>query len=77
MEQDVMPCVPCRFQDPSAEEDGSSSGLGEAQPFLEPRYMDEERRERQNGAPGPNGERDSRRRGHGLRAETEMAPLLD
>ena len=56
--------------------DGGEAGADEADGARE-RYLQsgEERRERQNGGPGPNGERDSRRRGP--RPETELSPLLE
>ena len=60
------------------EEEGEGSGdeSSESRPFLEPRLLSDEHRDWQSGLPGPNGERDSRRRGNISRGETEMAPLL-
>ena len=56
-------------------EDEPAASEGEAQERLL-HSSGEERRERLNGvSPGPNGERDSRRRGP--RAETELSPLLE
>ena len=58
-------------------ENGGGSEAGASRDEAQEQYLQdgEERRERQNGGPGPNGERDSRRRGP--RAETELAPLLE
>lgn len=61
----------CRLQVPLEEGEEESDSL------MESRISSSEWAERQSNGVGPNGERDSRRRGlHNSRSEAEMTPLI-